>query len=126
MSADEQAIRELIAEWMRATEAGEVEALADLMTAEMIFLTARNVPMTKEAFLEGMRAMVPTVLIRSESDIQEVCVEGAVAWCWNHLTVRVTPRDGGETKVMQGTTLGIYRKGEDGRWRLHRDANLVG
>lgn len=126
MSADEQQIRELIAEWIRATEEGDVEALADLMTEEMIFLTAHNAPMTKAVFLQGMRETLAKMLIQSESEIQEISVEGPVAWCWHNLRARMTPRAGGETKVIRGTTMGIYRKGADGRWRLHRDANLMG
>ena len=125
MSEDERAIRALVEEWMRATEAGEIDALAELMTEEMVFITVHNEPMTKAKFLEGMRTMLPKAVIQSESDIQEVRVEGRVAWCWNNLTARFTPKGHGEVKVIRGTTLGVYLKGEDGKWRLHRDANLM-
>jgi len=126
MTTDEQAIRQVIAGWIRATEEGDVETLADLMTDEMVFLTVGNPPMTKAMFLEGMRATLPALLIQTESEIREVRVEGGVGWCWHDLIVRMTPRAGGEPKELRGTTLGIYQRGGDGRWSLHRDANLMG
>ncbi len=125
MNADELQIRELVNEWRRATEAGEVDALERLMTAEMVFLTVHGPPMSKDMFLAHMREAFPKMSVRTESDIQEIHVEGSMAWCWNDLTVHVRPH-GGEERTHRGTTMGIYRKGDDGRWRLHRDANMMG
>lgn len=126
MTTDEQAIRGVIAEWIRATESGDVDALAELMTEDMVFLTTGNPPLTKPGFLDGMRAILQDALIQTESEIREVRVEGGVGWCWHDLAVRITPRRGGEPKEVRGTTFGVYLRGEDGRWRLHRDANLMG
>jgi uncharacterized protein (TIGR02246 family) len=40
MNADEQAIRDLVASWHRATAAGDVDAVLALMADDVIFLVA--------------------------------------------------------------------------------------
>jgi len=40
MNADEQAIRNLVAEWHSATVAGKVEAVLRLMSEDVVFLVA--------------------------------------------------------------------------------------
>ena len=49
---------------------------------------------------------------------------GDRAWIRNRLDMTMTP-EGGEPVRRSGYTLTILKKGEDGRWRLFRDANLV-
>ncbi|MGE3626335.1 MAG: hypothetical protein AB7G34_08175 [Hyphomicrobiales bacterium] len=40
------------------------------------------------------------------------------------ISVTMTPPDG-EPARREGYTLSILKKGGDGKWRLHRDANMV-
>ena len=44
MSTDEQAIRDLIASWHRATAAGDVETVLTLMAEDVVFLVAGHPP----------------------------------------------------------------------------------
>jgi ketosteroid isomerase-like protein len=62
--------------------------------------------------------------IEPKSDIQEIHVEGQMAYCWNHLSVTVTPIAGGPPKERSGYTLSVFRK-ENGTWVIARDANLM-
>ena len=62
--------------------------------------------------------------VEGESDIREIRILGDWAFMWTHLTVKVTPSDGGESMVRSGNTLTILRK-EGGEWLLARDANLL-
>ena len=64
------------------------------------------------------------VRIDGRSDIQELRVLGDWAWLRNHLEIRTTPPDA-QPVSRSGYTLTILRKGDDGKWRLYRDANLV-
>lgn len=124
MSNDEQAIRNLVDTWCRATEAGDVDALAPLMADDMVFLTPGREPFGKREFLEGSGQSAGKVKISVQADVQEVRVAGDLGYCWLKIAVTVTPADGGAPGRHSGYTIGIYRR-EGGRWVLARDANLV-
>jgi len=59
-----------------------------------------------------------------KADVREVHLHGDWAYAWNHLTVAMTPLDGGETSLRAGDVLSVFRK-RDGQWLLFRDANLL-
>ena len=123
MSNDEQAIRNLVDTWCRATEAGDVDALAPLMADDMVFLTPGGQPFGKREFLEGARQSAGSVKVSVKAEVQEVRVAGDLGHCWLKLAVTVTPPAGAPAQHA-GHTMGIYRR-EGGRWVLARDANLV-
>lgn len=60
----------------------------------------------------------------AQSEIQEVRVEGTMAYMWSHLMVNVTPPGAGDPIERAGHTLTVFRK-VSGRWLLGRDANLL-
>ena len=127
MTSDENAIRELVATWMSATKAGDLETVLGLMADDVVFLVPGQAPMIgKEAYAKAARAHSsagkPT--FDGQSEIQELRVLGNWAFMWSRLTVAVTPAGGGKTTVRAGHTLSIFRK-ERGRWLLSRDANLL-
>ena len=64
------------------------------------------------------------VRIDGKADIREIEVRGDWAYIRNYLDMTITAEDGAAVK-RSGWTLTILRK-EDGRWRLARDANMVG
>ena len=76
MSNDELAIRNLVDLWCRATEAGDVDALAPLMADDMVFLTPGREPFGKREFLEGSGQSADKVKISVQADVKEVRVEG--------------------------------------------------
>ncbi len=127
MNADEQAIRDLVANWIRATTAGDVPRLLSLVSEDVVFLTAGQPPVRgKEAFATAFRSALAHVRINAISEIQEIRVFGEMAYCWNHFSVTLTPLEGGAAKRNQGHTLTILRKARDGRWVVTRDANMLG
>lgn len=123
MSEDERAIREVVATWMRASKAGDVETVLDLMTDDVIFLVPGRPPFGKEAFAAGAASM-KGVEFEGTSDVLEIQVLGDWAYLRNHIVVSMIP-NGGAPVHRSGYTLSIMRKEPDGRWRLARDANLV-
>ena len=126
MSKDEQKIRELITEWMRATETGDLPRVLRLMTEDVVFLTPGKPPMRgRNAFAAALQEMSPKVRIEGSSEVQEVRVNGDWAYCWTELSVTVTPRNGGESKRRSGHTLTILRRNPEGAWMVYRDANLL-
>ncbi len=127
MNNDEQAIRELIGTWLRATHEGDIATVLDLMTPDVVFLVAGQPAMHgREAFEKGLRGMLATHEIDSSSEIEEICVAGDIAWCRTRLSVTVTSKHGATPVQRTGHTLSILRRVEGGKWQLARDANLLG
>ncbi len=127
MNTDEQAIRNLIDTWLRATRQGDVDTVLDLMTPDVVFLVAGQPAIHgRAAFEQGLRGMLSTHAIESHSEIEEIEVAGDIAWCRTRLSVTVTSKHGNTPMQRSGHTLSILRKQEDGKWRLARDANLLG
>ncbi|HEX3836667.1 MAG TPA: SgcJ/EcaC family oxidoreductase [Steroidobacteraceae bacterium] len=123
MNGDEQAIRALIATWIRAAEAGDAERVLGLLADDVVFLTPGAPPMRKPAFAAAQHAL-QEVQLRITSAIQEIRILGEWAYCWNRLTVVMTPRVGGSPVTRAGDSLSILQKKSDS-WLLVRDANLV-
>ena len=72
MDQDEQAIRDLIGTWLRATRAGEVDTVLDLMTPDVVFLVAGQPAMQgRAAFAAALRGMLATHSIDSSSEIEK-------------------------------------------------------
>ncbi len=127
MSSDEQQIRDLVDRWMSATRAGDIETVLTLMTDDVVFLVAGQQPFGKQVFAAASRAAVPGApmpQIDGRSEIQEVHVQGDLAYMWSKLAVDVTPPNGGKVVKRAGYTLTVLRK-TDGRWQIARDANLL-
>jgi uncharacterized protein (TIGR02246 family) len=126
MTADENAIRDLVAKWHSATAAGDVETVLTLMSEDVVFLVAGQAPMRgRAAFEKGLRGLLRSHRIESTGRIQEVQVSGDLAYCWSQLDVRVVPLSGGNTVSRSGSALSILRKQAGGAWVVVRDANLL-
>jgi uncharacterized protein (TIGR02246 family) len=122
---DEHQIRELVATWMAATRAGDLQTVLGLMTDDVVFLVAGREPFGKQQFAAQMKPAPGTPLppFDGHSEIQEIRVVGDLAYLWSKLTVDVTMPDGTRMK-RAGHTLSVLRK-TAGRWHLARDANLL-
>ena len=124
MTADEQAIRELIATWMRASIAGDTDTVLSLMTDDAVFMVAGQEPFGKTAFaaaadrMRGMR-------LEGSAEVRELQVQGDLAFSRTYLRINMTPASVGRAVRRQGYAMTIFRKGPDGLWRLARDANLM-
>jgi uncharacterized protein (TIGR02246 family) len=120
---EEQAIRQLIADWLEASKTGDHKRVLELMADDAVFLLPGRTPMRKADF-EAAQDAQRNFDIDGKADIQEIEVLDDHAWVWNHLTVTMTPH-GGEPVVRRGNVLTILRKQADGRWVITRDANLL-
>ena len=124
-SEEQRAIRAGVDEWMTATRRGDTQADLNLMTDDAVFLTAGQPPMGKADFASATgSAPDERPVFDGVSEIKEIHVEGSVGYLWSHLTVTVTPPQGGASIKRSGHTLTVFRKIE-GRWLLARDANLL-
>lgn len=122
---DEQRIRELVDAWGRASCEGDLTAQLNMVTEDVVFLTAGSMPMRREEFAERYRTMIEQVELEVRSNPQEITVTGDLAVLWNLIEVSITPLAGGETMKRAGNTLTVLRRGDDGKWRIWRDANML-
>ncbi len=123
---DEQQIRELVATWMSATNAGDLATVLNLMTDDVKFLVAGRPPFGKQQFAAALQPPAPGTPMPSidgHSEILEVHVDGNLAYIVTQLTVDMA-LPGGPTTRRSGNTLSVLRK-QGGRWQLARDANLL-
>jgi uncharacterized protein (TIGR02246 family) len=120
---DEQAIRDVVARWFAASQAGDTRAVLDLMTDDVVFMVAGREPFGKEEFAKTSAGM-KDARIDGSADIRELEVLDDWAFIRSHLEVTMTPLDGPPVS-RSGYTLTLLRKEADGQWRLARDANLL-
>ena len=126
MDKDQQAIREVIATWMRASAAGDLDQVLKLMDEDVVFLVPGQPPMRgRESFAAASKANEGKFEFDGASDIQEIQIAGDWAYCWSKLRVTVTPLGSGAEIRRSGNTLSIFRKNAEGNWVLFRDANLL-
>jgi len=123
MTDDEQAIRQVIDTWMRASREGDTATVLSLMTEDVVFMVPGRPPFGREAFEQASNAMAG-VRMEGTSEVVELQVQGDWAFSRNHIDLTVTPPSG-EPVRRSGYTLTLFRKAADGRWRLMRDANLL-
>ena len=124
MSEDERAIREVVETWMDATRHSNIDRVLDLMTDDVLFMTAGREPFGKAEF-KGNSQALSGARMDGRAEEREVEVLGDRAWIRNHIEVTMTPPGGTDPVRRSGYTLTILKRCDDGRWRLFRDANLV-
>jgi uncharacterized protein (TIGR02246 family) len=123
MTDDERAIRDLVATWMAASQAGDVATVLGLMADDMVFMVPGREPFGKEAFAAAAQSM-KNIGFEGSFDIRELKVLGDWAYLRNYITVTMMS-PGGEPRRQAGYTLSILCKTPSGKWALARDAKLV-
>lgn len=125
MKSDEQAIRDLVNTWMRASAAGDLTKVLDLLSDDVVFLTPGRPPFGRKEFEAGFRSMQGKIRMEGTSEIQEVHVSRDMAYCLNKLSISMTSLATSERRERSGYTLSVLRKHSSGQWEIARDANLL-
>lgn len=125
MQSDEQAIRDNQAAWLEATAQGDLPRILSLMAEDVVFLTPGRPPFGRDEFAAAFAAGQGRMTFSGRGEFEEIIVAGDVAYARGRLSITVTPTAGGEVRHLAGYTLSIFRRENDGRWLLARDANLV-
>ena len=89
MTDDERAIRELVATWMQASQAGDTATVLSLMTDDVIFQAPGREPFGKEAFAAASQGM-KDILMEGTADIRELRVLGNWAHLRNYISIAIT------------------------------------
>jgi uncharacterized protein (TIGR02246 family) len=122
MSADEQAIRKLIDDWMQATARGDLDQVLSMMSDDVVFMTVNREPFGKQEFAAQSRSL-EGVKIEGNATPVEIKVLGDWAYVRNRIEVKMTPPHGDQVK-RAGYTLTVLQR-QSGRWVITRDANLL-
>ncbi len=124
--SDEQQIRDLIATWLRVSAEGDSNKILPLMAEDVVFLIPGKPPMrSREAFAASFAGWQGKFRLETDCEIQEIEVNGDLAYSWTKLSVTMTPLDGGPANRRSGYTLTVLRKNANGAWQIFRDANLL-
>jgi len=124
MSGDEQAIRDLIRNWLEASKTGNVDAILQLMAEDVVFLQPGQPPMRGRTAFAAAQKSISGIDIDGRAEPQEIRVFGDWAYCWNYLAVEFKPRDGSPGGKRSGHVLSVLQK-QHGRWVIVRDANML-
>jgi len=120
---EEQAIRELVDNWLEASKKHDLPTMLDLLDDDVLFIVPGREPFGKKEFAAHHDEM-KDVQMEAVIDIKEVKVMGEWAWMRSFLKVALKPVEGDATKL-SGHILTILRKTADGKWVICRDANFV-
>lgn len=123
MSTDEQAIREAIAAWLRASESGDLQTMLTLLADDVLFLVGGRAPFGKREFATENSGRA--YKLEAKAEVREIGVHGDWAWTLCQVAVRMTPSKGAPEMRLAGPTLAVWKKNADGRWVIRRDANFV-
>ena len=124
MTTDEQAIRDWLDKWLRASAIGDSSIMLTLLADDVVFLVPGQPPIGKKEFKAAWEGPMNGAKVESKADIEECIVTGDVACTRTRLAVAITTSDGAVSRA-RGYTLSLFRKQPDGRWLLARDANLL-
>ncbi|HEY2533168.1 MAG TPA: SgcJ/EcaC family oxidoreductase [Xanthobacteraceae bacterium] len=122
MTNDEQAIRNVVETWMRASQGGDAATVLSLMTEDVVFMVPGREPFGRDVFEAASRTNASQ--IEGTNEIVEIQVLGDWAFTRNRINLTITP-PAGEAMRRGGYTLTLFRKEADGCWRVARDANLL-
>ena len=121
--ADVAAVRAVGETWRAFYASNNFAAIPDLYT-EDTFVMPRGRPsiVGREAMRRAIGGLAAGRRVGIDVDLRELVVEGDFAWTIADFTVTYTPPDTRTPPTTEhGRSLAIYRRDDDGAWRIHRD-----
>ena len=91
--ADEQAIRQLIDDWMQASARGDLAKVLSMMSDDVVFMTAGGEPFGKTEFAARSQGM-KDIKIEGVARPIEIRVLGDWAYLRNCIDMTMTPKGG--------------------------------
>ncbi len=125
--SDEQEIRDLFNNWIKATIEGNLELARQCIADDAVFFVPGVGEMDKETFAQGAAGESPEdspIDYDLDSKLRELRVFGDQAYLWIESTLVCSPKNGDPSTRMAGHSLSVLEK-RDGRWQIIRDANTM-
>lgn len=123
VDADAAAIRAVGQAWADAYVAGNYAAIPDYYTEDAVILP-RGRPRIegREALRASLGGLAAGRQVNIDLMERELVVVGDYAWFISDFLVSYGDPDAGEAiESERGRSLIIFKRGDDGRWRVHRD-----
>ena len=124
---DEQEIRELFNDWIKATIEGNLDLARQCIADDAVFFVPGVGEMDKETFAQGAAGGSPEdslIDFDLDSKLRELKVFGNQAYLWIESTLVCSPKNGDPSTRMAGHSLSVLEKRDD-RWQIIRDANTM-
>lgn len=125
--SDEQEIRELFDDWIKATTEGNLALAHKCIADNALFFVPGVGEMDKTSFAAAAAGTSPEdspIKFDLDSKVREIKVFNDHAYLWVESTLVMTPKNGGPATKMAGHSLSILQK-RNGRWQIFRDANTL-
>lgn len=125
--SDEQEIRDLFDNWIKATTVGNLELARQCIADDAVFFVPGAGEMDKETFAQGAAGGSPEespMNFDLDSQLRELKVFGDQAYLWIESKLVCSPKNGDPDTLMAGHSLSVLEKRE-GRWQIIRDANTM-
>ena len=110
---DEQEIRELFNDWIKATIEGNLDLARQCIADDAVFFVPGVGEMDKETFAQGAAGGSPEespMDFDLDSKLRELKVFGDQAYIWIESTLMISPKNGDPSSKMAGHSLSIFRK----------------
>lgn len=116
------AVREVGDAWIQAYAAGDFQRIPELYT-EDAWIMPRGRPriVGREALRRSLGGLSRGRDVTISVEERELVVDGDLAWFIGDFRVTYGLEDDAPPETQYGRSLIIYKKGEDGKWRVHRD-----
>jgi uncharacterized protein (TIGR02246 family) len=120
---DVAAVRAVGEAWKAHYRAGEYAAIPELYTEDtMVMPRGRPRVVGREQLRKAQGGLAAGRRVDIEITEREIQAVGDFAWYVGDFRVTYTPKEPGAAPQTEfGRSLVIFRKGADGRWRIHRD-----
>lgn len=120
--SDYAAIEAIEVKWQAAYGARDFETLADLYTEDG-WVMARRQPVMRgrEEIRSFFASVAQDTKLAVTFDVEELEVIGSYAWNTARFALTYQSMSGGDPVHDFGRALILYKKGDDGVWRIHRD-----
>lgn len=119
---DYAAIDAIEVQWQAAYGARDFEALADLYTEDGWVMARRRPAMRGREDIRGFfESVAEDTKLAVTFDVEELEVIGRYAWNVARFALTYQSMSGGDPVHDFGRALIVYKKGDDGQWRIHRD-----
>src|SRR5688572_11681103 len=122
---DRRAIEELNDHDVKATLAGDVDAIVSQWTEDFTVLPPagpiiRGRSANAAAAEQGKAQLQALVAVNYDVDFEEITLTGNHAFAWGTYRSTVRPRAGGADITYSGKLMRILQRQPDGTWKMHR------
>jgi len=122
---DRRAIEALNDHDVKATLAGDVDAIVSQWTEDFTILPPagpimRGRSANAAAAEQGKAQLQALIAVDYDVDFEEITVTGNHAFAWGTYRSAVRPRSGGAVITYSGKLMRILQRQPDGAWKMHR------